>query len=101
MSFPEPLIVGVVIHIATVIVGVKFVNQLKAGHGAAYVAAGSPEPSQVVWNKLPPRRYICFLLSRKFASCLGDSKLRWEGELLFVLYCAQLLCMFWFAVGAN
>lgn len=97
MEIPEPLIIGILIHVASTIVGSGFVKRLAIENLAAYAEAGSPTVTQVVWSKWPPMRYIYFIVSRRFAVWLLGTNLRKEGEILFVLYVAQVICVVWFA----
>ena len=97
MSIPEPLIVGIVIHLATIFVGPGFVKRLANENLAAYAEAGKPTAAQIIWSKWPPSKYIYFLISRRFAWFLRGTSLRRDGELLFLLYCAQIICIVWFA----
>ena len=100
MLSPEPLLIGIALHVATVAVGFRFVRRLQRENIAAHADAGHPDAKQIVWSKWPPIRYVHFLLSRRYRAFLPHSKLRREADLLFVLYCAQLICIVWFAVTA-
>lgn len=98
MSVPEPLIIGILVHLATIFVGSGFVRRLAIENLAAYAEAGSPTVAQVVWSKWPPMRYVYFILSRRFAALLHGTNLRRDGEVLFALYSLQMICMLWFAL---
>ena len=94
----EPLLIGIPLHVATVVVGFRFVRRLQEENIAAHGDASHPDAKQIVWSKWPPIRYVHFLLSRRYTAFLPHSKLRREADLLFVLYWAQLICIVWFAV---
>lgn len=97
MSIPEPLVIGILVHVASIMVGSGFVKRLEIENLAAYAEAGSPTAAQVVWSKWPPMRYLYFIISRRFAACLSGTNLRRDGEVMFALYSLQAICVVWFA----
>lgn len=95
-SIPEPLVIGILIHIATLLIGSGFVRRLANESVAGYEAAGSPTTAQIVWSKWPPSDYLYFIMSRRFVDFLSGYSLRRDGEILFALYSAQGICIAWF-----